>query len=161
MQPTRKAFRDVGTSGLVNLAAEQKSDVIIALESMAAEVAGGDDDLPDDLFELRNALRLTSPRRLVGAGSRCNYSVEGGSRRVGDTKQEREVRALMKAKLLREAGEITEGTEVEIASRAGTNESRSDEDEGGRSSTVAPVYEVTDDEGHAEKVDTRDLKPLP
>ena len=66
----------------------------------------------------------------------------------------------MKAKLLREAGEITEGTEVEIASRAGTNDSRSDEDEGGRSSTVAPVYEVTDDEGHAEEVDTRDLKPL-
>jgi len=37
----------------------------------------------------------------------------------------------------------------------------SDEDVGGRSTTVAPVYEVTDDEGHAEKVDTRDLKPLP
>jgi hypothetical protein len=32
---------------------------------------------------------------------------------------------------------------------------------GGRSTTVAPVYEVTDDEGHAEEVDTRDLKPLP
>jgi len=32
---------------------------------------------------------------------------------------------------------------------------------GGRSTTVAPVYEVTDDEGHAEKVDTRDLIPLP
>ena len=89
------------------------------------------------------------------------YSVEGGSHRVGDTKRAREVRALMKAKLLREAGGITKGTEVEIASRAGTNDSRSDEDEGGRSSTVAPVYEVTDDEGHAEKVDTRDLKPLP
>ena len=58
MQPTRKAFRDVGTSGLVNLTAEQKGDVIIALESMAAEVAGGDDDLPDDLFELRNALGI-------------------------------------------------------------------------------------------------------
>jgi hypothetical protein len=66
----------------------------------------------------------------------------------------------MKAKLLRDAGEIIEGTEVEIASRAGTNDSRSDKDVGGRSTTVAPVYEVTDDEGHAEKVDTRDLKPL-
>jgi hypothetical protein len=32
---------------------------------------------------------------------------------------------------------------------------------GGRSTTLAPVYEVTDDEGHAEKVDTGDLKPLP
>jgi hypothetical protein len=67
----------------------------------------------------------------------------------------------MKAKLLRDAGEITEGTEVEIASCAGTNDDRSDEDVGGRSKTVAPVYEVTDTEGHAEKVDTRDLTPLP
>ena len=67
----------------------------------------------------------------------------------------------MKAKLLREAGEIIEGTEVEIVSGAGTNDERSDKDVGGRSTTVAPVYEVTDDEGHGEKVDTRDLKPLP
>ena len=67
----------------------------------------------------------------------------------------------MKAKLLREAGEIVEGTEVEIASRAGTNDSRSDKDVGGRSTTPSPVYEVTDVEGHAEKVDTRDLEPLP
>ncbi len=81
------------------------------------------------------------------------------SRGVGDTKRERGA-ALMKAKLLRDAGEIIEGTAVEIASTAGTNDARSDKDVGGRSTTVAPVYEVTDDEGHAEKVDTRDLKPL-
>lgn len=67
----------------------------------------------------------------------------------------------MKAKLLHDAGEITEGTEVEVASPAGKNDERTDKDVGGRSTTVAPVYEVTDDEGHAEKVDTRDLKPLP
>jgi len=67
----------------------------------------------------------------------------------------------MKAKLLRDAGEITEGAEVEIASGAGTNDARSDKDVGGRSSTAAPVYKVTDDEGHAEEVDTRDLEPLP
>jgi len=67
----------------------------------------------------------------------------------------------MKAKLLRDAGEMPEGAEVEVGSTAGTNDARSDEDVGGRSTTVAPVYEVTDDEGHAEKVDTRDLKPLP
>jgi hypothetical protein len=67
----------------------------------------------------------------------------------------------MKAKLLRDAGKITEGTEVEIASRAGTNEVRSDKDVGGRSTTGAPVYEVTDDEGNAEEVDTRDLKLAP
>jgi hypothetical protein len=66
----------------------------------------------------------------------------------------------MKAKLLSDAGDIIEGTDVEIVSSAGTNDSRSDKDVGGRSTTVAPVYEVTDDEGHAEKVDTRDLKPL-
>ena len=67
----------------------------------------------------------------------------------------------MKAKLLSKAGDIVEGTEVEIASRAGTNDTRSDKDVGGRSSTAAPVYEVTDGEGHAEEVDTRDLKPVP
>ena len=67
----------------------------------------------------------------------------------------------MKAKLLRDAGEIAVETKVEIASRAGTNDDRSDEDVGGRSRKVAPVYEVTDTEGHAEEVDTRDLKPLP
>ena len=65
----------------------------------------------------------------------------------------------MKAKLLRDAGKITKGTEVEIASRAGTNDVRSDADFGGRSTTAAPVYEVTDEEGNAEKVDTRDLEP--
>jgi len=67
----------------------------------------------------------------------------------------------MKAKLLRDAGKITEGAEVDVVSVAGTNDERSDEDLGGRSATVAPVYEVTDDEGHSEEVDTRDLKPLP
>jgi hypothetical protein len=67
----------------------------------------------------------------------------------------------MRAKLLRDAGEIIGGTEVEIVSSAATNDARSDKDVGGRSTTVAPVYEVTDDEGHAEKVDTRDLKPVP
>ena len=67
----------------------------------------------------------------------------------------------MKAKLLRDAGEIIEGTEVEIASSTGTNDDRSDKDVGGRRKTVAPVYAVTDTEGHAEKVDTRDLELLP
>jgi hypothetical protein len=65
----------------------------------------------------------------------------------------------MKAKLLRDAGEISEGTLVEVASKAGTNDVRSDQDVGGRSKTEAPVYDVTDTEDHAEKVDTRDLKP--
>ena len=47
----------------------------------------------------------------------------------------------MKAKLLSKAGDIVEGTEVEIASRAGTNDTRSDKDVGGRSTTAPPVYE--------------------
>ena len=68
---------------------------------------------------------------------------------------------MMKAKLLRDAGDISEGTVVEITSKAGTNDARSDEDAGGRSTTEEPVYEVTDTEGHAEKVDTRDLKVEP
>ena len=54
----QRAFQDVGTSDPVNLTPEQKGDVITVLEPVAAEVAGGDDDLPDDLFELRNALRI-------------------------------------------------------------------------------------------------------
>ena len=67
----------------------------------------------------------------------------------------------MKAKLLADAGKLKKGTTVNFRSLAGTNDARSDEDVGGRSTTAAPVYEVTDDEGHAEKVDTRDLKPEP
>ena len=66
----------------------------------------------------------------------------------------------MKARLLRDAGEITEGTEVEIDTPAGKNDTRSDKDVGGRSTSVAPVYEVTDDEENHEQVDTRDLKPI-
>ena len=66
----------------------------------------------------------------------------------------------MKAKLLRDAGKIPEGTEVDVASRAGTNEVRSDQDVGGRSTTAGPVCEVTDEAGHAEEVGTRDLKPV-
>ena len=67
----------------------------------------------------------------------------------------------MKAKLLRDAGKIGEGTVVEIVTKVGTNDVRTDDDLGGRSTTDAPVYEVTDAEGHEEKVDTRDLKPEP
>jgi hypothetical protein len=67
----------------------------------------------------------------------------------------------MKAKLLRKAGDIAKGAAVEIKSTAGRNDVRSDNDLGGRSTTPEPVYEVTDSEGHTEKVDTRDLKVLP
>jgi hypothetical protein len=65
----------------------------------------------------------------------------------------------MKAKLLRDAGDMIEGTEVEVVSASGKNDARSDKDVGGQSTNVAPVYDVIDDQGHSEKVDTRDLKP--
>ena len=67
----------------------------------------------------------------------------------------------MKATLLRDASKITEAKDVDNASRAGTNDVRSDEDVGGQSTSPAPVYEATDDEGHAEKVNARHLKPVP
>ena len=67
----------------------------------------------------------------------------------------------MKAKLLNDAGEIEEGTDVEIVSSSGTNAERTADDSGGQTTTVAPVYAVRDEVGHAEDVDTRDLEPLP
>ena len=67
----------------------------------------------------------------------------------------------MKAKLLCKAGEIDVETAVDIVTHAGVNDSRSAADVGGRSTTPAPVYEVADDDGHVEKVDTRDLEVLP
>ena len=66
----------------------------------------------------------------------------------------------MKAKLLRDAGDIPEGAEVEVASRCRDERFALRRGLGGRSTSVAPVYNVTDDEGNAEEVDTRDLRPL-
>ena len=66
----------------------------------------------------------------------------------------------MKAKLLCDAGAIEKGTAVEIVSTAGTNSDRCAKDVGGESTAAAPVHAVTDAEGHAEDVDTRDLVAL-
>ena len=66
----------------------------------------------------------------------------------------------MKAKLLCAAGAIKEGTPVEIVSSAGMNSDRCAGDLGGESKAAAPVYAVTDSDGHAEHVDTRDLVVL-
>jgi hypothetical protein len=63
----------------------------------------------------------------------------------------------MKAKLLCDAGAIEEGTAVEIVSTAGTDSDRGANEVGGESTAAAPVYAVTDTDGHAEDVDTRDL----
>jgi hypothetical protein len=67
----------------------------------------------------------------------------------------------MRAKLLTDAGRIVRGAVVNISSRAGTNDARTELDVGGRSNTPQPVYVVTDTKGHTEEVDTRDLEALP
>jgi hypothetical protein len=64
----------------------------------------------------------------------------------------------MKAKLLRKAGKIKKGAIVEVGGKTGVNDQRGPEDCGGASTTSAPVYAVTDKDGQAEDVDTRDLK---
>ena len=64
----------------------------------------------------------------------------------------------MKVKLLRKFGKIEKGATVEVGGKMGTNEERGPEDVGGTSTTSAPVYAVTDEEGQTENVDTRDLK---
>jgi len=64
----------------------------------------------------------------------------------------------MKAKVLRKAGDIEEGAIVEVGGKTGVNDARGPEDLGGVSVTSAPVYAITDEDGHAENVDTRDMK---
>ena len=66
----------------------------------------------------------------------------------------------MKAKLLRDAGKIRRGAEVEIVSKV----EEAVEHTGGdpaASDTMSPVYAVKDEQMHEEHVDTRDMKPLP
>ena len=63
----------------------------------------------------------------------------------------------MKGKLLSDAGLIEEGTAVVIGAKVATNNERTASDVGGESTTPAPVYAVTDDDGHDEQVDTRDI----
>jgi hypothetical protein len=64
----------------------------------------------------------------------------------------------MKAKILRKSGKIEKGATVEVGAKTGTNKERGPEDVGGTSTTSAPVYAVTDEEGQTENVDTRDMK---
>ena len=63
----------------------------------------------------------------------------------------------MKGKLLADAGHIKKGASVDIGSKVGCNSSRCAEDAGGESTTEAPVYAVSDHDGHDEEVDTRDI----
>jgi hypothetical protein len=67
----------------------------------------------------------------------------------------------MKGKLLSDAGVIEEGTAVDVGAKVATNADRCADDVGGESTTPAPVYAVTDDEGHEEEVDTRDIVVQP
>jgi hypothetical protein len=64
----------------------------------------------------------------------------------------------MRAKLLHHAGSIEEGATVEVRGKSGENDERGREDCGGASTTSAPVYAITDENGQTENVDTRDLK---
>jgi hypothetical protein len=66
----------------------------------------------------------------------------------------------MKAKLLHQAGNIKKGATVEVGGKTGTNDKRGPEDGGGASTTSAPVYAITDEDGRTENVDTRDLTIL-
>jgi hypothetical protein len=92
---------------------------------------------------------------------RSDATTTGFNRAVdGQPDTNERMEALMKAKLLHDAGAIAKGKPVEIKSTAGSNEARSDKDVGGRSTTPAPVYEVTDSEGNTETVDTRDLQKI-
>ena len=63
----------------------------------------------------------------------------------------------MKGKLLTDAGQMKEGAAIDIGSKVGVNNSRCEEDAGGESTRQAPVYAVTDEDGHNEEVDTRDI----
>ena len=67
----------------------------------------------------------------------------------------------MKGKLLSNAGVIDEGTTVDIGAKVATSSERSADDVGGESTTPAPVYAVSDSEGHEEEVDTRDIVVKP
>jgi hypothetical protein len=64
----------------------------------------------------------------------------------------------MKATLLRQAGSIEAGATVDVGAKVGENDQRGRADYGGASTTPAPVYAVTDKDGRAENVDTRDFK---
>ena len=63
----------------------------------------------------------------------------------------------MKAELLHQAGKIEKGAIVEVGGKTGANDKRSPDDRGGASTTSAPVYAITDEDGQTENVDTRDL----
>jgi hypothetical protein len=66
----------------------------------------------------------------------------------------------MKAKLLRQAGKIEKGTTVDVGGKTGADDKRGPDDRGGASTTSAPVYAITDEDGQTENVDTRDLTIL-
>jgi hypothetical protein len=67
----------------------------------------------------------------------------------------------MKATLLCDAGTIEKGTAVEVHTKVASNNERCADDVGGQSTNDAPVYAVTDADGNAEEVDTRDLAIVP
>jgi hypothetical protein len=67
----------------------------------------------------------------------------------------------MKAKLLRDAGDIPKGAEVEIVSKVADGGEGAAGGAPVEAAADAPVYAVKDEDDREEKVDTRDLKPSP
>jgi len=65
--------------------------------------------------------------------------------------------ANVKAKLLCNAGRIAEGTNVEVVAKDADCTARM-ADAAVQGNDPTPSYTVTDDDGHAETVDTRDLE---
>ena len=63
----------------------------------------------------------------------------------------------MKATLLHQAGTISKGATVDVDGKTGANDKRGPDACGGASTISAPVYAITDEDGHTENVDTRDL----
>jgi hypothetical protein len=63
----------------------------------------------------------------------------------------------MKGKLLADAGQIKKGAPIDIDSKVSSSSSRRAEDAGGESATEAPVYAVSDHDGHHAHVDARDI----
>ena len=65
----------------------------------------------------------------------------------------------VKAKLLRKAGKIPKGSDVEVVSKV-ADRGECDPRDAGHPEARTPAYAVKDDASHEETVDTRDLKPL-
>jgi hypothetical protein len=65
MRPVLEAFQAVGTSRPVELTIEQKHALVDVIKTWATQVAGDYPELPEGIFELRNAIVDDLPERPV------------------------------------------------------------------------------------------------